>query len=451
MTTSASPKPFSLAIIGGGIAGCVLSISLTKHRIPHTLYESASQFGEIGAGVGFEPNYVRTMGLISPELRQAFLNCAEWTDEEHPKYFAVRVGDKRRADKNGVVCKSNGKDIRLDEGVFEWPSRPGPRGGVHRAHLLDEFVKLIPNHVPKFKKRLVDVKEAHDGSGDAVLHFADGSTAQHTAVLGCDGIKSRTRELVLGKEEGKPVFSGKYAYRGLIPMEKAKEFMVGQNPNKPNMYLGYHGHVLTFPIVKGTILNGILCSLHDFVPWLTGTVVAFSSRESWTDPEWVIPNSKESMIADYSEWSSTVQSIISAMQKHDVWALFNHLPARTYFSTKPRICLVGDAAHASTPHQGSGAGMCVEDVYILGELLGMIAGAQDLGKVFRAFDSVRRPRSLNLVKTSREAAMVYEFEGFEGDDLKAVERNCVNRMGWIWDHDISGDLEKARLMLSTNA
>jgi salicylate hydroxylase len=76
-------------------------------------------------------------------------------------------------------------------------------------------------------------------------------------VLGCDGIKSRTRALVLGEsEETDAVFSGKYAYRGLIPMAKAVEIMGDDQPRTSQMYVGYAGHVLTFPIANGTICNG---------------------------------------------------------------------------------------------------------------------------------------------------------------------------------------------------
>jgi len=46
------------------------------------------------------------------------------------------------------------------------------------------------------------------------------------------------------------------------------------------------------------------------------------------------------------------------MQKPDLWALFNHPPAKTYYR-KGKICLLGDCAHASTPHQGAGAGMAL--------------------------------------------------------------------------------------------
>jgi salicylate hydroxylase len=93
--------------------------------------------------------------------------------------------------------------------------------------------------------------------GDAILQFADGTTAQHNAVFGCDGIKSRVRHVALGKSESTAaVFSGKYAYRGLVPMDKAIEILDEDEPKTPQMHLGYHGHVLTFPIANGKILNG---------------------------------------------------------------------------------------------------------------------------------------------------------------------------------------------------
>jgi salicylate hydroxylase len=129
---------------------------------------------------------------------------------------------------------------------------------VHRAHFLAELVKWVPGGVAQFGKKVCDVTEADDGSGEAVLHFADGTMAQHAAVMGCDGIKSRTRSIVLGDSDpaAKAVFSGKYAYRGLIPMAKAVDIMGEETTRTPQMHLGYHGHVLTFPIANGTIMNG---------------------------------------------------------------------------------------------------------------------------------------------------------------------------------------------------
>ena len=49
-------------------------------------------------------------------------------------------------------------------------------------------------------------------------------------------------------------------------------------------------------------------------------------------------------------------------------------PIEVVFVDEPwylgRVVLVGDAAHTTTPHLGQGAGMAIEDVVVLSELLG---------------------------------------------------------------------------------
>ncbi|RYF44441.1 MAG: hypothetical protein EOO38_17905 [Cytophagaceae bacterium] len=62
--------------------------------------------------------------------------------------------------------------MRLGEEVFVMPARKGPRGGVHRAHFLDELVKLVPDGVAVFQKKVVDVRKAEDGSGLSLRCFA---------------------------------------------------------------------------------------------------------------------------------------------------------------------------------------------------------------------------------------------------------------------------------------
>lgn len=153
------------------------------------------------------------------------------------------------------------------------------------------------------------------------------------------------------------------------------------------------------------------------------------------------------MLADYADWNDKVKLIMTNLKNPDIWALFNHVPARTFHQSQPRICLLGDAAHASTPHQGSGAGMCIEDCYVLCELLGGISSPDELTNTFRAYEAVRRPRALRLVETSREAGTLWELHGPECGDLHAFEQNALTRMSWIWDHRIEQDLEKARELL----
>lgn len=175
--------------------------------------------------------------------------------------------------------------------------------------------------------------------------------------------------------------------------------------------------------------------------------MAFRTKfdHDWKDDRWVVPMKREDMYQDFDNWGDSVKKILPMMQKPDVWALFHHLPASTYF--KGRVCLLGDAAHASTPHCGAGAGMAVEDAYVLSSLLERINDGSDIGSVFKAYDEVRRPRSQRLVACSRETGMLYDFELDETrDDRERLKNNLDQRLRWIWEEDIqehcAGAIEK---------
>jgi salicylate hydroxylase len=172
--------------------------------------------------------------------------------------------------------------------------------------------------------------------------------------------------------------------------------------------------------------------------------VAFSSRETWDDEKWVVSTSKEQMTADFEGWGPHVSKIVARMEKPDIWALFQHPPCDTY--TKGRVCLLGDAAHATTPHQGAGAGMCIEDSYILANLVKEANSVKELEQAFRAFDQSRRERTQKNVTTSYEAGKMYEFELF-GDDLDKIEESYKTRMKWIWNVNLEEQLAQAQKIM----
>lgn len=212
-------------------------------------------------------------------------------------------------------------------------------------------------------------------------------------------------------------------------MEKAVAAVGEDFARNSQMYLGSHGHVLTFPIEKGKTMN----------------VVAFRTKADgkWEDEKWVLPMKKEDMFNDFAGWGTSVQKILSLMEKPDVWALFDHPPASTYYSGN--LAILGDAAHASTPHQGAGAGQAIEDAFILSNLLGQVDSVNDIEKAFQAYDAVRRPRSQRVVSTSRDAVAIYEFENEKlAKDIDQMRRTLETRYDWIWNEDLREQLAKAR-------
>jgi salicylate hydroxylase len=232
------------------------------------------------------------MSLIDPDIKRGYDRRATSNafDEKKKLWFDFNLGMRADAWKGVQAPGDEGQRIA---GVLA-----GDLGqsSVHRAHFLDELVSLVPDGVAKFGKRLEKVEKKND---KMLLTFQDGSTAEADAVIGCDGVKSRTRQILLGEnhEATNPIFSGKYAYRGLIPMDKAVKALGDELARNSQMYLGQGGHILTFPIEKGKTMN----------------VVAFQTKKNgkWEDERWVLPMKREDMMLDFRGWGESSQQILS--------------------------------------------------------------------------------------------------------------------------------------------
>lgn len=217
-------------------------------------------------------------------------------------------------------------------------------------------------------------------------------------------------------------------------MDKAVSLLGEELARNSTLYLGYSGNLLTFPIAKGQTMN----------------VVAFRTKKEayWDDPRWVLPMERNKMEEDFEDWGDNVTRILTLMEKPDVWALFDYPPADTYY--QGRLCIMGDAAHASTPFQGAGAGMAVEDALILSRLLGSVQLNSEIESAFHAFDAVRRHRTQKIVTTSRACGDLNQFEAEGvGDDLVAYRANVNSRFWWIWDENLEAHLAEAMTVLDS--
>jgi 2-polyprenyl-6-methoxyphenol hydroxylase-like FAD-dependent oxidoreductase len=74
-----------------------------------------------------------------------------------------------------------------------------------------------------------------------------------------------------------------------------------------------------------------------------------------------------------------------------MWAGMTPLPW-----TDGRVVLIGDAAHATTPHLGYGAGLAIEDGVALGSIM---RDAPDIASGLRAFGERRYERCAMVVET----------------------------------------------------
>jgi salicylate hydroxylase len=437
-----APRPLQVALIGGGIGGLATLLSILNHSsrkviVPH-LYEAAPQFSEIGAGAAFGPNAVQAMEIIDPKLEASY--------QSHSQLAPTRdVNGVHKVPWHTVVMGMDGQSENnrlktLEEIPGATPYNENRTKSIHRARFLDAILEILRDRgsddYVSFNKRCVDIQNSDQGEGLRVV-FADGSSVHVDALIGCDGVKSRVRQILItstgeNAEHFEPCFTGKYAYRGLIPMEEAIE-AAGEQVLDNLIICGYGGHIVTFPIDKGKTLN----------------VVAFTSlkanEKEWAyGSQWVVPSKIEDVLDDFKHWGEPVRKLLSMLRKPDRWGLFDHPPAKTYFTG--RMMILGDSAHASTPHQGAGAGMAIEDGAVLGRLLGRMneADGKQLETVFKEYDAARRLRTQRLVTTSRAAALVYEFEDDAiGDDVGKIAENLRARYEWIWNFDVETSCKEA--------
>ncbi|AYF86550.1 salicylate 1-monooxygenase [Pseudomonas sp. DY-1] len=428
MGTNMSKKPaLRVGIIGGGISGVALALDLCRHsHLDVQLFESAPAFGEVGAGVSFGANAVRAiagLGLAEPYGQLADRTPEPWQDV----WF-----EWRRSSDAGYIGAS------VAPGVGQ--------SSVHRADFLDVLASRLPEGVARFRKRAVGVEQQ---GNEARVLFTDGSEYRGDLLIAADGIKSAMRSHVLegiGAAPVAPRFTGTCAYRGLIDSQRLREAYRAAGVDEhlvdvPQMYLGLDGHILTFPVKQGRIIN----------------VVAFVSDRSKPNPEWpedaswVREASQREMLEAFEGWGDAARILLECIPAPSHWALHDlaELPGYVH----GRVALIGDAAHAMLPHQGAGAGQGLEDAYFLARLLGDPNVSQgNLDGLLAAYDALRRPRACRVQRTSWEAGELYELrDPVVGDDEQALGPTLASRFDWLWNHDLDADVAQARARLGWEA
>jgi 2-polyprenyl-6-methoxyphenol hydroxylase-like FAD-dependent oxidoreductase len=109
----------------------------------------------------------------------------------------------------------------------------------------------------------------------------------------------------------------------------------------------------------------------------------------------------------FSEFHSDILKIISATGKKQIIVsdIFDLKPI--YKWQGENICLIGDAAHATTPNLGQGACQAIEDAYVIGKLLG---SGLSIENTFEDYEKLRRKKAHSIVNTSWTIGKIAHIE-----------------------------------------
>jgi salicylate hydroxylase len=378
-----------VAIVGGGIGGLTLAISLVQQSISVRIFEQDGELREIGAGVAIGGNATRLLQRLGLDLAQV---------AHMPPAFEVR-------------CWKDG-GLLWSQPMGEWYRQEigSPLLTLHRATLQRLLAGAVPSEDIQLNHRLVGLSDEPAG---VRLRFENGDEVMARVVVGADGVQSTTRRYVCGNVQ--PIHSGEIGFRGVILVSKSQDL---PNPTSLHCWCGPETHAIYYGLDGGKLVNLLAVYKPRRLPAWTGS----SNRISAT------PDQAVSIFEEYC-WDHRILDLVRNVEGDmSFWALAD-LPRLPRWS-RGRVILLGDAAHAPLPHQGQGAGLAIEDAYALGALLAR-GGPKDYGPAFECFENLRKRRAWMVQAYSRVAGRAYKFAGDAAARRDANWPSVPRRIGWI--------------------
>jgi salicylate hydroxylase/6-hydroxynicotinate 3-monooxygenase len=375
-------KQMKFAVIGAGMGGLAVAATLRKIGIDVQVYEQATRFGRIGAGIQMMPNSMKVLRGIGVEDRLRGIAFAPYSHLNRDGY-------------SGEVLR----ELPMPDALYG-----APYLCMHRADLHDALASVLPPEIIHLSKKLTGLEQ---NGGPVTLKFADGTTATADAVIGADGVHSLVRDIIVGPDA--PVHKGRIAYRAVYESRLLNGFDIGPSRTK---WWGKDRHIVIYYITGPKTELYFVTSVPESAEWMT--------KESWS-----AKGDVNELRAAYSEFHQDVRNVLDACPDCHKWAILEREPLKSW--SQGRVVLLGDSAHPMTPYMAQGAATSIEDAAVLARCVADMTG-NDVEAAFRRFEAHRKPR------TSVIQAISSANSWMQGGDADT---------SWLYGYDAWGaDLDK---------
>jgi 2-polyprenyl-6-methoxyphenol hydroxylase-like FAD-dependent oxidoreductase len=344
-------KNLAIAVIGAGMGGLAVAGTLRRAGFTNVrIYEQASRFARIGAGIQMMPNSMKVLRGIGIE------------DRLRRVAFAPYSHLNRKWDTGEVT-----NELPMPESLYG-----APYLCMHRADLHDALASVVPPQIVQLNKKLVALAQT---GKQVTLAFADDTRETADLVIGADGVHSIVRELILGPQ--KPLHKGRVAYRAVFPAALMRGKDIGASRTK---WWGTDRHIVIYYTKADRSEIYFVTSLPEPAEWMT--------QESWS-----AKGDVRQLRAEYAGFHPDVFAVLDACPDCHKWAILEREPLPSW--SDGRIVLLGDACHPMTPYMAQGAATSIEDAAILARCL-ETAEEDDIEAALARYEAHRKPRTSRI-------------------------------------------------------
>ncbi|MET0219484.1 MAG: FAD-dependent monooxygenase [Tardiphaga sp.] len=341
-----------IAVLGAGLAGLTVAGLLQRAGFSVAVYEQSSNFSRIGAGIILGAN-------VSKILRRLDLEQGFTTTGIRPDAFLSRAW-------------ATGEQLyRLDFDADCEARFGGPFVNIHRADLHQLLQRPLAPDTIRYGHKLAGIDEQANG---LTLHFDNGVSAEVDIAIGADGIRSITREFILGAEE--PRFIGRSAPRAVFAADRIK----GEPLADCTKWWAPDRHTLAYYMTPDR--NEVY-------------VMAALPAARWDGDGSPVKGDRDEFIAAFDDAHDDLKRAAEAAEDVTVWPIHDRPRNDVWF--KGRVVLMGDACHAVRPFMAAGGSMAIEDAAILSRC---IAEFDDPATAFARYTAIRIPRVADVQRIS---------------------------------------------------
>ncbi len=371
MTTAAVEH---VLLVGGGIAGLSCAIGLRARGVAVEVVELNPRWDVYGVGIIQPGNAIRALdqlGLGEQAIAQGFA-----------------IQGSRFHDAQGNLL-----------GEVPAPPLLGDRypgmNGITRPRLHRIFQDAV--RASGAKVRLGETVESISQAEDGVdVTFTDGSSGRYDLLVGADGISSLVRKLVF-PDAPSPEYTGQVCWR--------YNFQKPAEQQTLDAFVGSRGKAGLVPLAPDLMYMFVI--------------------ERWPADDLVVPDDRlaETMRERLAEYGGPIATLRDTLLTSDADVVYR--PVQSLLVPPPwyrgRVVLIGDAAHATSPHVGQGAALSIEDAVVLAE---EVSSSDDLAAALGRFMERRFERCKRIWEISRQLG-IWEIEGAQDVDFVGLTAESV--------------------------